>query len=55
LFGTEGVVYLLEVTTNFVDWELVSELKATGNETALTVDLDISSGAGFYRVRTVEP
>ncbi|XOV72552.1 MAG: beta strand repeat-containing protein [Verrucomicrobiota bacterium] len=55
LFGTEGVVYLLEVTTNFVDWELVSELKATGNETALTFDLDISSGAGFYRVRTVEP
>lgn len=55
LFGTKGVVYLLEVTTNFVDWELVSELKATGNETALTVDLDISSGAGFYRVRTVEP
>jgi hypothetical protein len=55
LFGTEGVVYLLEVTTNFVDWELVSELKATGNETALTFDLDISSGSGFYRVRTVEP
>jgi hypothetical protein len=55
LFGTEGVVYLLEVTTNFVDWELVSELKATGNETALKFDLDISSGSGFYRVRTVEP
>lgn len=55
LFGTEAVIYLLEVTTNFVDWELVSKLKATGNETALTVDLDISHGTGFYRVRTVEP
>jgi hypothetical protein len=35
-------------------WETIAEMKATGTDTALKVDLDFSSDIGFYRVRLLD-
>ena len=54
LYGTLGEIYVLEHSVNFQDWEPVADLEAAGMDTALSVDLDISSGIGFYRVRSLK-
>jgi hypothetical protein len=51
LYGTLGEIYVLEHSVNFQGWEPVAELEAAGMDTALNVDVDISSGNRFYRIR----
>jgi hypothetical protein len=54
LYGTAGEIYVLEHSVNFQGWEPIAELEAAGMDTALNVDLDVSSGIGFYRVRLID-
>ncbi|MDC0325787.1 hypothetical protein OAM01_03410, partial [bacterium] len=54
LYGTAGEIYILEHSVNFLDWNPIAELEAAGTDTALNVDLDTSTGIGFYRVRLLD-
>ena len=50
VYGTIGMSYSLEVSTNLVNWEIVSPFYCTNNPTYVTAPNSSNSRVRFYRI-----